>query len=174
MDACRDSSVGIATRYELGGPWIESRCGRDFPHPPDQLWGPPNLLHNRYRVLPVGKATRAWRWLPTPSSAEVKERVELYLYSPSGPSWHVLGWPLPLPSIISIRNLCLPVLYLTVWWKLRTILFRFVLFSWKTVSSHWGIVLVWCFSKIDFWGWFGFRGRGGEGGGGNKRMEKTV
>jgi hypothetical protein len=24
---------------------------------------------------------------PTPSSAEVKERVELYLYSPSEPSW---------------------------------------------------------------------------------------
>ena len=28
---------------------------------------------------------------PLPSSAEVKERVELYLYSPSGPSWPVLG-----------------------------------------------------------------------------------
>ena len=28
---------------------------------------------------------------PTPSSAEVKERVELYLYFPSGPSWPVLG-----------------------------------------------------------------------------------
>jgi hypothetical protein len=32
-----------------------------------------------------------------PSSAEVKERVELYLYSPSGPSWPVTGRPLPLP-----------------------------------------------------------------------------
>jgi hypothetical protein len=28
---------------------------------------------------------------PPPSSAEVKERVELYLYSPSGPSRSVLG-----------------------------------------------------------------------------------
>jgi len=28
---------------------------------------------------------------PPPSSTEVKERVELYLYSPSGPSWPVLG-----------------------------------------------------------------------------------
>jgi hypothetical protein len=28
----RDSSVGIATRYELDGPGIESRWGRDFPH----------------------------------------------------------------------------------------------------------------------------------------------
>jgi hypothetical protein len=28
---------------------------------------------------------------PPPSSAEVKERVELYLYSPSGPSCPVVG-----------------------------------------------------------------------------------
>ena len=28
---------------------------------------------------------------PTPSGAEVKERVGLYLYLPSGPSWPVLG-----------------------------------------------------------------------------------
>jgi len=34
---------------------------------------------------------------PPPSSAEVKERVELYLYSPFGPSWPVLGRALPLP-----------------------------------------------------------------------------
>jgi len=33
---------------------------------------------------------------PPASSAEVNERVELYLYSLSGPSWRVLGWPLPL------------------------------------------------------------------------------
>jgi hypothetical protein len=34
---------------------------------------------------------------PPPSITEVKDRVELYLYSPSGPSWPVLGRPLPLP-----------------------------------------------------------------------------
>jgi hypothetical protein len=28
-------------------------------------------------------------------SADVKERVQLYLNSPSGPSWPVLGWNLP-------------------------------------------------------------------------------
>ena len=33
---------------------------------------------------------------PPPSCAEVKEGVEVYLYSPSGPSWHVLGRTLPL------------------------------------------------------------------------------
>ena len=34
-----------------------------------------------------GKATAAWRWLPTPSSAEVKEWVDLHLYKTSKPSW---------------------------------------------------------------------------------------
>jgi hypothetical protein len=29
---------------------------------------------------------------PPPSSAEVKERVQLYLYFPSGPLWAVLGF----------------------------------------------------------------------------------
>jgi len=29
----RDSSVGIDIRFGLNGPGIESRCGRDFPHP---------------------------------------------------------------------------------------------------------------------------------------------
>ena len=32
---------------------------------------------------------------PPQPGPEVKERVELYLYSPSGPLWPVLGWPLP-------------------------------------------------------------------------------
>ena len=36
---------------------------------------------------------------PPPSSAEVKERVELYLYSPSGSSWPVLRWTLSLSSL---------------------------------------------------------------------------
>ena len=33
---------------------------------------------------------------PPPSNVEVKERVELYLYSSSGPSWSVLGRTIPL------------------------------------------------------------------------------
>jgi len=37
--------------------------------------------------LSWGKVATAWCWPPTPSSAEVKERVQLYLYSPSRLSW---------------------------------------------------------------------------------------
>ena len=44
----------------------------------------------------VGKEARAWRWPLTSSSAEVKVRVELYLFSPSGPSRPLLGRTLPL------------------------------------------------------------------------------
>jgi hypothetical protein len=62
----------------------------------DRPLGPPSLLYNGYRVsFPGVKRSRRGGDHPPPSSAEVKERVELYLYSPSGPSWPVLGWVLP-------------------------------------------------------------------------------
>jgi hypothetical protein len=60
----------------------------------------PSLLFHGYRVFPGGKAAGAWRWPLTLSSAEVKEEVELYHYSPSGTSWPVLGWTLPLFAIL--------------------------------------------------------------------------
>ena len=86
----RVSSVGIATHYRLDDPGIASQWGRDFPHRPNPLWDSPSLLYNGYRVSPGGKAAGAWRWLPPQSSAEVKERVEIYLYSLFGPSWPVI------------------------------------------------------------------------------------
>ena len=72
--------------------------GETFRTRPDWPWGPPCLLYNGYRVSFPG-VKRPGRGVDhlTPSSAEVKERVELYLYSPSGPSWAVLGINLPLP-----------------------------------------------------------------------------
>jgi hypothetical protein len=49
-----DSSVGIATRYGLDGPGLESWWGRDSPHLVP-------TLYNGYRVFLGGKAAGAWR-----------------------------------------------------------------------------------------------------------------
>ena len=78
------SSVGIATRYGLEGSGIEFRLGPDFPHPSRPALEP---TQTPLKAVPclfsvVGRPGRGANH-PTPSSAEVKERVELYLYSPS-------------------------------------------------------------------------------------------
>jgi hypothetical protein len=66
--------------------------GEIFRRRPDRPWGPPSLLYNGYRVCFPG-VKRPGRGVdhPPSSSASVKERVELFLYSPSGPSWPFLG-----------------------------------------------------------------------------------
>jgi hypothetical protein len=53
LGAGRDSSVGIATRYGLDGPGIESRRGGGeiFRTGTNQLLGPPSLLYKGYRVF---------------------------------------------------------------------------------------------------------------------------
>jgi hypothetical protein len=78
--------AGIATGYWLDGPGIESLVARFFApfqtgpgaHPPSNTVGTGSLSR--------GKAAGAWSRSPTPSCAEVKERVELYLCSHSGSS----------------------------------------------------------------------------------------
>jgi hypothetical protein len=63
---------------------------------PDRPWDPPSLLHNGYRLFfPGVKRAGCGVNHPLPPWAEVQERVEPYLYSASGNSWPVLGWPLP-------------------------------------------------------------------------------
>ena len=92
LSRSRVSVVGVATRYGLDGPWIESRCGARFSAPVETSTKP----HPASYTVGTGSFPGA-KWPgrginhPLPSSAEVKERVELYLYSPSGPSWPVLG-----------------------------------------------------------------------------------
>ena len=83
----RDNSVGIATRYGPEGPGIEFRWGRDFPSPASGTFGPRSFLCDGYRVsFPCAKRPGRGVDHPPRSSAEVKERVDVYLYSPSVPS----------------------------------------------------------------------------------------
>jgi len=55
---------------------------------PDWPWDPPRLLYNGHQGV---KRQGLGVDHPPPSSAEIKEGVELYVCSPSGPSWSVLG-----------------------------------------------------------------------------------
>jgi hypothetical protein len=65
---------------------------------PDRLWE----THPASYILGTGSFPRVKRPErgvdhPPSYSAEVKARVGLYLYYPSGPSWPLLGLTLPLP-----------------------------------------------------------------------------
>jgi len=92
----RDSVVGMATRYRLNGPGIEFRWGREFSHPSNRPWGHPASYTIGTRSFPGVEQEGHGVDYPTTSSSEVKERVELYVYSPSGPSWSALWWTLNL------------------------------------------------------------------------------
>ena len=80
----------LATRYGLDGPGIEFQWRQDISHPSRTAIGPPSFLQNGHRVsfLEVKRPERGVDHSP-PSSAEIKESVQLYLCSPSGPSWPV-------------------------------------------------------------------------------------
>jgi len=57
------------------------------------------------------QAVGSWRWPLIPYSAEIKERVGLYLFSPPGLSWHGIGWKLPFlsPSPFMVTLTVLPL-----------------------------------------------------------------
>ena len=55
-----NSSAGIATRYGLDGPGIESRWGRVFPYPSIPTKGPSQPPVQRVSSLPGGKAAGEW------------------------------------------------------------------------------------------------------------------
>jgi hypothetical protein len=65
----------------------------------------PTSYTTGYRVFPGGIAGGPWDWPPTTSSAGVKERVVLYIYSPSGLSWPVLGWTVPFHGICECEKI---------------------------------------------------------------------
>jgi len=70
----------MTTGYGMDGPGIESRWGARF-YTPVQTGseGHPTSYAMVTGSFP-GVRPGAWRWSTTPSSAEVKERVEQYLY----------------------------------------------------------------------------------------------
>jgi len=87
----QDSSVGIATGYGLDGPGIETRWWARYSapvptgpgaHSASYTMGTGSLLGVKRPGLGVDH--------PPLSSAEAKERVQLYVCSPSGTSWPVL------------------------------------------------------------------------------------
>jgi len=80
----RDNPVGIATRYGLDGPGIESWWERDFQHLSRPALGPTQHLIIGTGSFPGVKRPGRGVDNPLPFSAEVKERVELYLYFPLG------------------------------------------------------------------------------------------
>jgi hypothetical protein len=82
------SSVGIATLYWLDGPGIESR------------WGGADLTHSFKQVVVSSQPPIKWVSPPSPrlsgrSVSLADHPIELHLYFPSGPSWPIVGRPLP-------------------------------------------------------------------------------
>ena len=95
--AIDQSVLRLATGWTVRG--SNSDGSEIFPTRPDRSWGPPRLLYNGYRVS-FARVKRPGNGFdhPPPPSVEVKERVQLYLYSSSRLSWPVLGWSLPSSS----------------------------------------------------------------------------
>ena len=92
-----DGRVGTATSYALDGPGVESRWGAKVSAPFRLVLRP-----TQPTIQSIPGLSQVVKWLeggterPNSSIAEVKERVELYLYSLSGPSQPDLGQNLPL------------------------------------------------------------------------------
>ena len=83
----RDASVSIAASYVLDGPGIESRWRRDFPASVQTVPGAQTAFHTMGTgSFPGVKGPGRGLEHPPLSSAKVKERAKLDLYSLTGSS----------------------------------------------------------------------------------------
>jgi len=114
----RDNTVGT-TRHGLNVPGIESRWGQVRP------WGHPTSCIMGIGPFPGVKRPGGGIDHPYPSSADVKDRVALYLYSPSCPSWPILLWTVYMVSPSSLST-----------WKRRGYLCRFIMVFALLFSQH--------------------------------------
>jgi hypothetical protein len=88
--------VGIATRYRLDGPVIESLLGARFSAPfHTGPWDLLSLLYKGYGVLPGGKAAGALTTHPI-LAPRLKKEYSYASTPPSGPLWPVLKSTSPL------------------------------------------------------------------------------
>ena len=91
---------------------------------PDRPWGPPSLLNNGHQVFPVAGCGVDH---PPPCRAEVKERVELYIYSLSAPSLPVtFSGKLTPPDRLPLKNACN---WHTIWKYCIAAVARFVILA---------------------------------------------
>ena len=92
----RDSAVGLATCYRLGGPGAESRWGRDFPKPSTQALGPTQPpVHWGLDFFPGDKAAEGVALTIYPH-IEARLKITATRLFCSGHSWLFLGRTLPL------------------------------------------------------------------------------
>jgi hypothetical protein len=116
-----------------GSSWDRTPMGLNFPHPSRPALEPTQpFIQWVPGLFPWGKATGTWR-KPPQSSAEVKERVALYLYSPSVPSWSVLGWTLPVNCVVTDTS-CTVLLILSVS-KANVLYYETVIFHWQYFTT---------------------------------------
>ena len=80
----QDRVVNIVTHCGLDNLDTESRRSKTSHTCPDQSWDPTKLLHKGFQGFP-GEVKRPGPGIdyPPPSSAKVKESVEIYIYSHS-------------------------------------------------------------------------------------------
>ena len=102
----RDSSVGIAIRYGLDGPGIESRWGAKF-SAPIEIGSEAHPASYRVGTGSFPGIKRPGRdvYHPPLSNDEVKKKSKAIILPPSGSSWPDLGSTVPLPLSLVINYL---------------------------------------------------------------------